>query len=100
MNKHWFRIKPSRLGIRILLYIMLSTALAVGLYFGMERISGDFIETHFNNTKAAQNKTKLELESFQAYVNENALSTADTSAINGWVYREKYVLMNIYSTLR
>ncbi len=96
MNKKPLHIPPSRLGIKILLYFLAASIIAVGLYFVMNYFSNSVISSHFNNSQAIQRQTERELADFQTYITGNDISTNDTDAISKWISTEKYVLMNIY----
>lgn len=90
------RIRPSRLGAAILLYILCSLAVSAALYFALQYVSGGIISRHFSNSPVSEEHTALELQSFQAYVTDNSIASRDTEKIQSWVIGEKYVLMNIY----
>lgn len=96
MNRENLSITPSRLGIKILLYFLAATLVAVGLYFVMNYFSNSIISSHFSNSQAIQRQTERELQDFQDYISSNDISTGDTAEISAWISTEKYVLMNIY----
>lgn len=89
-------LQPSRLGLQILLFFAIAVTVAVAVYFLTEHYSGEYISSHFDNSKAIQNQTKQELDNFQYFVTTNGISTDNNVAIKNWVKGEKYLLINIY----
>lgn len=79
--------------LRLLLFSWLASALLLGvLQFALLNI----LRYHFERPEVQQEATQNQIHEFQAYIDENHLSSRDFKKINAWVKNHRYNLLEIY----
>lgn len=90
INKR-YSIYAQLLGL-LIVSALISGALFSFLHFGTELL----IEQYLQNTDYVEVQNQKYVESMQKYINENDLSSTDTTELMGWVEKQKILRIQIY----
>ena len=88
--------KIGSLNVALILTLALGIVVAAASYFTVEIISYVVIEGVYMTEEEQQKRADEYADSLQAYVTENAITSEDTTALNGWMTENKYVQLIIY----
>lgn len=91
MNKNFF---IGRLKAKLIWALLLSLALAAGLFLLLQTASEGLLENYLIKTSFIKNQQSDALSAFQDFVAENRIATTDHEKMAAWVRNEKYV--NVY----
>lgn len=86
----------SKLKIELILYLVLSFAISIGIFFFLQATGSGLLDSYFNKTSFIENQENQALAQFKNYISENALSINDQDKITKWVRNKQYLNIYIY----
>lgn len=93
MNKKFI---GSKLKIELILSLVFSFAVSAGIFFLLQTVGGNLLDSYFNKTSFIQNQTNQAVSQFRSYISDNNLTINDRDKMARWVHNEKYVIIYIY----
>ena len=79
--------------LRLLLLSWLASFLLLGL---LQIVMFQGLRSYYDQPEVQQRATQKQIDEFQAYIDENHLSSRDFKSINAWVKKRQYNLLELY----
>lgn len=88
--------KKDSIYFQLLRLLLISGVISVALFTITNNISTYVIWNYYDNSDYEEKKDKEYLDKLQMYINENEISTKDTSELKKWVKKQKIIILQVY----
>ena len=86
----------SSLRFKFLAIFLIAVSAGIGLYFLTHELAYSYIEEVYVSEENKKAREKEYIEDLQDFIDENKVTTEDTSSLSEWVRNNKYVYVIIY----
>jgi len=84
------------LRIRFILVFIMSVAIGICVYFLVHYFSYEYIDSVYSSEENRKNRETSYINDLQAFVDNNSISSENTSMLSRWARENKYVYLIIY----
>lgn len=88
--------KKDSIYFQLLRLLLISGVISIALFTIANNISDYVIGNYYYNSDYEEKKDKEYLNKLQTYINENEVSTKDTSELKKWVKKQKIIILRVY----
>lgn len=86
----------NKLAYRLIAYVAIAFAVGAGVFFGAKTLANWGISSIIDTPAAQEQRLARAADSLQDYIDEHDVSRSDKAALDDWVSRERYVMLQVY----